>query len=130
MTLVCHIWITYKFCRILKFFWMKLKINIYVINGSKNKLINLSWKKKISINKFYYTNFLVFFELNYTVNTNSNVFTNIINTLYFIFFKNYKIGININLKYFYGSIRSNYKTKSSIYHIYQLIVNYWTSFVY
>lgn len=26
-------------------------------------------KKKVSINKFYYTNFLVFFELNYTVNT-------------------------------------------------------------
>lgn len=46
---------------------MKLKINIYMINGSKNKLINDPKKKKISINKFYYTNFLqIFFELNYT----------------------------------------------------------------
>lgn len=47
---------------------MKLKINIYVINGSKNKLIN-DPEKKVSINKFYYINFLIFFELNYTINT-------------------------------------------------------------
>lgn len=44
---------------------MKLKINIYMINGFKNKLINNPEKKKYQLINF--TNFLqIFFELNYT----------------------------------------------------------------
>lgn len=58
-------------------------------------------KKKVSINKFYYTNFPILFQLNYTVNTIQMCSQ----TLYTLSpLKNYKIGISISirLKYFYA----------------------------